>query len=43
MLSLLMVINNEVDMDNIRKWAKNEDRPEKFKEFERRRAKKLMQ
>ncbi|OGJ84296.1 MAG: hypothetical protein A2268_02860 [Candidatus Raymondbacteria bacterium RifOxyA12_full_50_37] len=27
---------NEVDMDNIRKWAEREKRPEKLKEFERR-------
>jgi hypothetical protein len=27
---------NKVKMEDIRKWAKNEGRPEKFKEFERR-------
>jgi hypothetical protein len=27
---------NEVDMENIRKWAKNEGRSEKFREFENR-------
>ncbi len=34
--AILICQMNIVDMENIRKWAKHEGRPEKFKEFERR-------
>lgn len=34
--ALMICQMNSVDFDNIRKWAKHEGRPDKFKEFERR-------
>ena len=32
--ALMICQMNEVDMDNIRRWATNEGRPDRFKEFE---------
>jgi len=34
--ALIICQTNNVDMENIRKWAKHEGKPDRFKEFERR-------